>query len=93
MKNTNLIITGLILFICFLIFQVFDLKQEIRSANHSHPQLNVPGGFSIYDQSLGSSNQDGYWLYKDNEKILYFFYYDQEAKKIIKIQRDIYAEE
>lgn len=31
MKNSNLLIASLILVICFLIYQVFDLKQEMRS--------------------------------------------------------------
>ena len=90
MKNSKLIITGLIIFICFLIYQLFDIKQELRSISSPQSQVVVPNGFTIYGQATGSSNQDGYWLYKDNEKILYFFNYDPETNEITKIQRSIY---
>ncbi len=90
MKNANLLIAGLILIICFLIYQVFDLKQEIRSVENSRPPVVVPNGFSIYGQVSGTSNEDGFWVYKDDEKIVYFFNYDPETKEITKIQTSIY---
>ncbi|WP_270168628.1 hypothetical protein [Paenibacillus sp. SYP-B4298] len=90
MKNSNLLIAGLILIICFLIYQVFDLKQEIWSVENSRPPVVVPNGFSIYGQVSGTSNEDGFWVYKDDEKIVYFFNYDPETKEITKIQTSIY---
>ncbi|MCI1777562.1 MAG: hypothetical protein LKI04_26480 [Paenibacillus lautus] len=90
MKNSNLIIIGLLLFICFLIYQNFDIKQDMKSISPSQPPIVVPNGFEIYGQTNGSSNQDGYWLYKDDEKIIYFFEYDPETNKINKIQRNLY---
>lgn len=93
MKNSSLIITGLIVFMCFLVFQIFELKQEVGTLDNSgsnQSNVVVPGNFSIYDVTTGNSNQDGYWLYKDDEKILYFFKYDDESKQIIQIQKNIY---
>lgn len=93
MKNSSLIITGLFVFICFLVFQIFELKQEMNTLGNSgtnQSSVVVPGGVSIYDVTTGNSNQDGYWLYKDDEKILYFFRYDSESNQIIKIQKNIY---
>lgn len=90
MKNSNLLIASLILVICFLIYQVFDLKQEIRSVESSQPPVVVPNGFSIYGQVSGTSNEDGFWVYKDDEKNVYFFDYDPETKEITKIQKSIY---
>jgi hypothetical protein len=90
MKNINLFITGLAIIICILIYQVIDLKQEIKSINFSQPPVVVPNGFSIYGQVTGSSNQDGYWVYKDDEKNIYYFEYDRDTKQIIRTQRSIY---
>lgn len=90
MKNSNLIITGLVIFICFLIYQVFDLKQEVREVNNSQPPVVVPSEFSIYGQSTGSSNEDGFWLYKEDEQIVYFFRFDPDTKEITKLKRSIY---
>lgn len=90
MKHSNLFLAGLMLLVLFLIYQIIDLKQEIKTiSSTSQPQVVVPNGFTIYGQTNGSSNQDGYWLYKDDEKVLYFFNYDPETKEIRKLQRRI----
>lgn len=47
-------------------------------------------GFDIYGQVTGGSSQDGYWLFKNDEKILYYFYYDPETNEIVKTERGIY---
>lgn len=92
MKNLNQIIIGLVTIILFLGYQVFDLKREIYSLRNSNPQpqINIPSGFSIYGQSSAGTNNDGFWLFKDDEKILYFFKYDPKTNEITKIQRNLY---
>lgn len=91
MKNLNFIVTGLIVVILFLCYQVIDLKQELTSiGNVQQPQINIPNGFSIYGQSSSGINSDGFWLYKDDEKILYLFKYDPKTNEISKIQRNLY---
>ncbi|WP_054958519.1 hypothetical protein [Paenibacillus dakarensis] len=91
MKNLNFIITGLIMVILFLGYQVIDLKQEITSIrNVQQPQIHFPDGFAVYGQSSSGINSDGFWLYKDDEKILYLFKYDPTTNEISKIQRNLY---
>lgn len=90
MKNSNLIMTGLILIISFLVYQIYDMKQELKRVGSSQPQISFPNGFDIYGQVTGGSSQDGYWLFKNDEKILYYFYYDPETNEIVKTERGIY---
>lgn len=89
MKNLNFFIIGLIVVILFLGYQVIDLKQELTSIrNVQQPQINIPNGFSIYGQTSSGVNSDGFWLYKDDEKILYLFKYDSKTNVISKIQKE-----
>lgn len=91
MKNLNFIVTVLIVVILFLGYQIIDLKQELTSmGNVQQPHINIPNEFSIYGQSSSGINSDGFWLYKDDEKILYLFKYDPNTNKISKILRNLY---
>jgi hypothetical protein len=91
MKNLNLFIAGLIVIILFLVYQVIDLKQEVNSiSNGQNPQISIPNGFTIYGQSSSGVNNDGFWLFKDDEKIVYLFKYDPKTNEISKIQKNLY---
>ncbi|MFF2484278.1 hypothetical protein [Paenibacillus sp. NPDC058071] len=90
MKNTNMILAGLIVLVIIFIYQTLDLKQQLRNVNVSQPSVSVPTAFSIYDQFATSANPDGYWLYRADEQIVYFFSFDSETKEIIKYKKSIY---
>jgi hypothetical protein len=92
LKNPNIFMTGLIILVCILAYQVISLRQEVISARNSQqlPQINFPSGLSIYGQSTGGTNNDGFWLFKDDEKKIYFFKYDSKKNEITKIQTNLY---
>lgn len=92
MKNPNIYNAILLTVLCFLLYQIVDLKQEIRTIKdtQSQPPINIPNGFTLYGQSSSGTTNDGFWLFKDDHKILYLFRYNPNTNEITKIQRNIF---
>ncbi|MGO4106264.1 hypothetical protein [Paenibacillus sp. YAF4_2] len=93
MKNTNILIGGLLIAVLFLIFQVIDMKKEINNMPGTNPNRNVSmsGGLDLNQLSNASgSTADGFWLYKEDEKQVYYFRYDKDTNEIKKIKLSIY---
>jgi hypothetical protein len=95
MKNSNILNFVLLVAVIILIYQVIDMKKEINDrpsgAVSNNGNVNMTGGLNLNQISNSSgSTVDGFWLYKENEKQVYFFRYDKETNKIEKIMRSIY---
>lgn len=92
LKNTSLFVAGLLTVIVFLIYQLIDLKQQIRNANNNQ-MISMNGNLSLYNQNpnslSGGSSSVGFWLYIEAEKQVYFFRYDQETNQIIQMKKNI----
>ena len=98
MKNMNILVAGLITIIAILLYQFFDLKQEIRNLHNSNNNINrvvtMNGNLGLYDQNTlsGGPSSDGYWLYKESEQQIYFFRYDSNNNSIVQIKKNITQE-
>ncbi|MFK7693240.1 hypothetical protein [Paenibacillus sp. HJGM_3] len=92
MRNVSLLIAGLLTIIMFLFYQLLELKQEVRNNNNNSNQVvTMQGNLGLIGQNnlSGGTSQDGYWLYKEDEKQVYFFRYDKEKDSIIQIKKNI----
>jgi hypothetical protein len=56
----------------------------------------MTGGLHLSHSQVSNSSgstADGFWLYKEDEKQVYFFRYDKETNKIEKIMSSIYEQQ
>lgn len=94
MKNSTNLIVGLIAVILFLVYQVIDIKKEINNNSGPNRNVSMTGGLHLSQVSNSSgSTADGFWLYKEDEKQVYFFRYNKETNKIEKIMSSIYEQQ
>jgi hypothetical protein len=96
MKNPTNLIVGLIAVILFLVYQVIDIKKEINNNSGPNRNVSMTGGLHLSHSQVSNSSgstADGFWLYKEDEKQVYFFRYDKETNKIEKIMSSIYEQQ
>jgi hypothetical protein len=95
MKTTNKTIAGLLAVIVLLGIWILEQRQEIGRLRTSSSQIvSMNGNLSLYHQNgyqvTAGSSADGFWLYKDDEKQVYFFRYDPSTGEIVKTKKGIH---
>lgn len=94
MKTTNKTIVGLLAVIFILGIWILEQRLEIGRLRTSTSQIvSMNGSLGLYHQSnnqlTAGSSADGFWLYKDDEKQVYFFRYDPATGEIVQTKRNI----
>lgn len=94
MKTTNKTIVGLLAVIFILGIWILEQRREIGRLRTSTSQIvSMNGNLSLYHQNghqpISGSSADGFWLYKDDEKQVYFFRYDPATGEIVQTKKSI----
>lgn len=83
MKIQNGVVLALFILLFILIYQMIDLKQELRS--NSNNNISFPSSLYLNGPTIPSTGfgDEGFWVYKDDEKQVYYFMYDTENNQIV----------
>lgn len=92
MKVNNGVIVAFLIILLLLIYQVYDLKKEVRSLSNNRVDIDFPS--TLYLKGLSSNSTSGFgdggfWIYNQDERNVYFFKYDTEIEQIVMTKKYI----